>query len=595
MKQTMRDTWRMSRLNLWYALLLLLFLAGPARANHLTGYDWLLRPLGGDQYRLTLRLYTDGNAQNAPLDQILTVATFAQRRPTGGGSGLVETFALPLTGDGVVATTDPVCSSQTTPIRALTYTADVFLPAGRYADPNGYYLAWERCCRNEALTNVANPTRVGLAAVLTFPPLLISGAAQPYTSPVFRAPPPGAAWCVGAPARLSFNALTPPDADSLVYSLMPALAGFTTQSDSQLPIPNSGPYPPVVYRPGFSAAGPLPGAFALNARTGELRGVPQQAGVYVVAVAATVYRNGRVRGQSRREIEVRVANCPTNARPTLARADGRPAADTLFITDAASRCLTLRVFDADAGQLLTLGAAGAPARLSATTLMIANPAIAQTVTVCWTQCATPARQTLRLWVRDDACTGAATSDTLRIPVVVRPLPNQPPRLTLVAGLPTDTLQVRAGEELTIALTAADPDGGPLILTTRLDGAPSPAALTLTPAVGPSPLMATVRWTPSCAEPRAAPSVLTVRANDGGCRAGQDSLQLLVRVRATMEPTAVSLTDIITPNGDEYNDCFGLPDALRLPDTGCGGGFRSITICNRWGRVVFQSTDPAFCW
>ncbi len=590
-----RNTWRLGRLKPGDALLLLLLLfTSPVSANHLTGYDWLLQPLGGDQYRLTLRLYTDGNAQNAPLDQVLTVATFAQRPSSGGGSGLIETFALPLIGDGTVATTGPVCPGQATPIRALTYTAEVLLSAGRYTDPGGYYLAWERCCRNEALTNVANPTRVGLAAVLTFPPLRLNGAAQPYTSPVFRAPPPGAAWCVGAPARLSFNALTPPDADSLVYALVPALAGFTTSSASQLPIPNAGPYPPVTYRPGFGAARPLPGAFVLNARTGELRGVPEQLGAYVVAVTATVYRNGQVRGQSRRELEVRVANCPANVRPSLVRADGRPATDTLFITDAVSRCLPLRVFDADGGQLLTFGAAGAPVQFSATTL-VADPAIAQTVTICWTQCAAPARQILRLWVRDDACTGAATSDTLRIPVVVRPLPNQSPRLALATGLPTDTLQVQAGEELTLALTATDPDGGPLTLTARLDGALPPAALTITPAAGPAPLPATLRWTPACADARTAHYVLTVRVNDGGCLAGQDSVRQLVRVRAGGAASATSLFNIITPNGDGRNDCFRLPDALRVPGTGCGGGFRRITICNRWGRTVFQSTDPTFCW
>ena len=71
-----------------------------------------------------------------------------------------------------------------------------------------------------------------------------------------------------------------------------------------------------------------------------------------------------------------------------------------------------------------------------------------------------------------------------------------------------------------------------------------------------------------------------------------------------------MPNIITPNGDKRNDYLaleGIDDELTDPETGsldekvslpldnCVQKFQSIKIFNRWGDLVFQSTDRKFRW
>lgn len=37
------------------------------------------------------------------------------------------------------------------------YTGIVSLPSARYNDTDGYYIAWERCCRNDDINNIVEP------------------------------------------------------------------------------------------------------------------------------------------------------------------------------------------------------------------------------------------------------------------------------------------------------------------------------------------------------------------------------------------------------------------------------------------------------
>lgn len=66
---------------------------------------------------------------------------------------------------------------------------------------------------------------------------------------------------------------------------------------------------------------------------------------------------------------------------------------------------------------------------------------------------------------------------------------------------------------------------------------------------------------------------------------------------TINVTQFSLNDIfipnvITPNGDLLNEEFYL---MPFPNEDCIGKFKSITIINRWGNIVFYNTDRNFKW
>jgi gliding motility-associated-like protein len=55
------------------------------------------------------------------------------------------------------------------------------------------------------------------------------------------------------------------------------------------------------------------------------------------------------------------------------------------------------------------------------------------------------------------------------------------------------------------------------------------------------------------------------------------------------PIFDSIPNIITPNGDQVNDCF------KLKHTEYFNGCFNLKIFNRWGSPLFETTDPLKCW
>jgi hypothetical protein len=68
-----------------------------------------------------------------------------------------------------------------------------------------------------------------------------------------------------------------------------------------------------------------------------------------------------------------------------------------------------------------------------------------------------------------------------------------------------------------------------------------------------------------------------------------------------------LPNFFTPNGDQHNDFFALDgfewngigenynEKVSLPKDNCTNTFESVKIFNRWGDLVFESTDRKFRW
>ena len=72
---------------------------------------------------------------------------------------------------------------------------------------------------------------------------------------------------------------------------------------------------------------------------------------------------------------------------------------------------------------------------------------------------------------------------------------------------------------------------------------------------------------------------------GGCRA-EDSIE--VKVDYGNPDGGYLLASAFTPNNDGKNDCFGVKSWGAITDL-------KFAIYNRWGEIVFQTTDPSACW
>ncbi|MEL6537422.1 MAG: gliding motility-associated C-terminal domain-containing protein, partial [Bacteroidota bacterium] len=73
----------------------------------------------------------------------------------------------------------------------------------------------------------------------------------------------------------------------------------------------------------------------------------------------------------------------------------------------------------------------------------------------------------------------------------------------------------------------------------------------------------------------------------------DTLQLEFLARDKPAPALeFEVTNAFTPNGDEYNQTFSIPD---LPTDNCFGRYQGVTVFNRWGKPVFESQQRDFEW
>ena len=107
---------------------------------------------------------------------------------------------------------------------------------------------------------------------------------------------------------------------------------------------------------------------------------------------------------------------------------------------------------------------------------------------------------------------------------------------------------------------------------------------------------TYRWSPDStlqfaksAKAIASPLKTTVYHVEGrsvkGCVAN-DSIEVQV---LNHSGTAIfDLPNSFTPNNDGHNDCFGVKSWGYITNF-------QLTVFNRWGQIVFKTTDPKACW
>lgn len=473
---------------LLFSLLLMVVL--PVYASHIVGGEFELLHLSGYNYQLNMILYFDDvNGDPGAQDASVTVSFFRKR-----DNVFITSLELPLVTRDPVSYTQPACSYDSLETDRLLYTANITLSPDTFNDAAGYYVSWQRCCRNYVIKNIYSEDTqhggrifAGQTFYLEFPPVIKDGTQFINSSPHLF-PPLSDYGCPGRPYYVNF-AGTDDDNDSIVYSLTTPL---NTVNGAPVPQPSPGPYPLVQWRPPFSLTNIMGGFPDLRiSPDGLLTCTPQINGLFVFAVKAEEYRKGVKIGETRRDFQLFVVpGCQPDQPPQIS---GRKLEDTDFtyvndmavsfgasVTDA-DRCIVVRVADPDASDPLQnysenvsirvfamnfkkpdLGSVILPTVTAAT---LSNGATAE-FRICFPPCPfINAPYQIGIIAMDDACSLPMT-DTLKVVVNIQPPPNSnayfvPPKIT--------TAQLNEGGSDSWPFMAKDNDGDNLILAVIPEG------------------------------------------------------------------------------------------------------------------------------
>lgn len=315
-----------------FALILLFVTISKSNfASHIVGGDFTNRWIGGNNFELTLKIYRDSLNGLAPFDATIVIGIFDKVTNLR-----TDTLVMTLFSAVTVTLSGPASSCVSPPevvVEIGTYIDTISIPD----NPNGYYIVWERCCRNSSILNIQLPNQTGLTFYQEMPDPALQNSSPyfPYDPLPFL--------CVDQPVQFSFGAVDP-DGDSLVYELVDPMAGNsgypTGAPQAILPTPLPGPYVSVLWTPGYSLAnvcgGPVP--LTVNPVNGDISVLVDITGLFAMAVAVHEFRNGVEIGLIRREIEFTVIVCPND--PVLVTASIPAGTSSSTVTFNGARSFT---------------------------------------------------------------------------------------------------------------------------------------------------------------------------------------------------------------------------------------------------------------
>lgn len=266
--------------------LLTLTYSPKASASHIAGMDLTYQCLGTntatgqDTMLFFLNVYRDCDGITVSQNQSLTFSA--------PSCNFQQT--IPLNFDSLQEVT-PICNlalqsncsnpgSQIPGIQQYSFSVIVVIP-----QCPDWTVSWSNCCRNPAITNLANPGGASSYIQTTF-----NNQAFPCnSSPAFTTLPVPYI-CANTPINYNHGTIDQ-DGDSLVYR----------------PIdPLNGPGVPIAHVPPFSAANPLTGTYTIDSTNGQIFINASANQVVTIAIEVSEYRNGVLIGRVMRDIQFRV-------------------------------------------------------------------------------------------------------------------------------------------------------------------------------------------------------------------------------------------------------------------------------------------------
>lgn len=307
-----------------FFLFLFFFMPSIGNARHLIGGEMTYQCLGDGNYDINLSVFRDCGADGAPFDNLINI-------------GIYKCGVEPACTDFTTARLFKVFRvglSSITPIELNTESPCLIVPPnicvelGRYnfrlsdhninlpLDINSYHIVYQRCCRNNSITNVINPGEFGNTFSVEITP---KSQELCNSSPKFNNLLPFIL-CKGEDINFQ-NSATDIDGDSLVYQFSPLINGggditvgvgvYSCVGANPNP-PCSPPFMQVPFVSGFSFETPFGDSektTLINSETGIISGIPPNLGQYAYAISVSEYRNGELLTTVQLESQVNIADC----------------------------------------------------------------------------------------------------------------------------------------------------------------------------------------------------------------------------------------------------------------------------------------------
>lgn len=584
-----------------------------ADATHIVGGEFQIRYIRGFNYDLSLNLYFDVNNGNpAAEDNSIGVSVYSKK-----DHKYIQSFTLNKKSENGLVYLYPNCAISSLKTKRIVYAPEepIYLDPAIFNDAEGYYFSWERCCRNNVITNIIEPQNSGMTFYMEIPPVSLNSSRFVNSSPVL--PTAFAEYgCIGQLFSYSFKS-TDRDNDRLVYSLVNPLEGNSTASQP-VPGPVSGPYDPVTWKTGYNLNYMVDGAptLSINSQTGLMQVVPTKAGLYVFAVKIEEYRNNVKIGEVRREFQLKVINCPVNTKPEIQLMNVNSQGNTVVYNSATDTivikkedenfCYKLKIADYDANEnvtikLLPLNFGEGYVEVDKTGGLIRNQNDTLVAEICWTKCIEDSLPYYKLAIiaTDDGCT-TPLSDTVVAVFKIEKRPNQKPKIEIentynLELTEANLITVAAGDEIAFNLVGYDPDSAKITIDGKgLNFNFKDNKVEFNPVTGSTLIKAPFRWKTSCEYKFDGIYRALFWIKDLNCLQS-DSVRFEVQIKIKDKSDSVVVflpPNVFTPNGDGINDFFEIES---LPLDICDNSFEEIEIYNRWGMAVFKANTRKFSW
>ncbi len=302
-------------------------------AKHIVGgditYKFVSSSSNVNRYEFTMKIYRDCDATGTPppaqLDANAIIGVYAKR-----SGRFIGSYVVPLLTKGKIGPPSfPCLIPPDVCVEVGTYIWEKDMPI----IDDTYVIVYQRCCRNEAITNIIRPGSVGATYSVE-----ITNLSQEVgnSSPTFRSFPPTVI-CAAYPINFNHSAIDA-EGDQLVYKFCEPFTGggqFDIGGTCESVVPNPPCWPPIgnirFKEPDFSFLKPMGGdpVVTIDANTGMITGKPTEQGLYVVSVCVEEYRNGKLLSVLKRDFQFDVEPCDPTIRAEI-KAD-TVIGDTYFI------------------------------------------------------------------------------------------------------------------------------------------------------------------------------------------------------------------------------------------------------------------------